>query len=108
MNTVLKFLILCFFFAVVNGNSFNYGFQQCRVTCSDSSQDFVDLVSNRPVAMGKKGPAGAPGIQGPKGEPGTNDEVLMIKFGEISQKNEKLEEEVEKYKILFSTPHIRS
>ena len=108
MKVVFKLSILCLFFAVVNGNSFNYGFQQCRVTCGDSSQDFVNLVSNRPVAVGKQGPAGAPGIRGPKGEPGTVDDALMSKLIEVSQKSEKLEEEIEEFKKLFSTPHIRS
>jgi len=107
MNFLIKFATLSFLVAVANGNSFNYGFERCRVTCSDSGEDFVNLVSNRPVAMGKQGPAGSPGIQGPKGEPGKVDDELMRKLVGVSRKNEKLEAEVEKHKKFFSTPYMR-
>jgi len=93
---------------VSNGsaNSFNFGFQQCRVTCSDT-RDFENVVNNQSVAMGKQGP---PGVRGPKGEPGTSDVELSEKIANlfnVSETNQKLEAEVEKYKKLFSTPHIR-
>ena len=99
--------ILVLFVANGSANSFNFGFQQCRVTCSDTG-DFEHFVRNRSVAIGKRGP---PGVQGPKGEPGTPDAELAEKIAhlfDVSQKSEKLEAEVEKYKKLFSTPHIRS
>ena len=103
----LKTYILVLFVANTSANSFNFGFQQCRVTCSDTS-DFENVVSNQSVAMGKQGP---PGVQGPKGEPGTSDAELSEKITHlfnVSETNHKIEAEVEKYKKLFSTPHIRS
>merc|ERR1719427_128887 len=105
MNCLVFLLALISVLVVAKGdpNSFNYGFQQCRVTCSDSD-DFENLVNNRPVAIGKQGPAG---VQGPKGEPGTLDGELSRKIHKISQTNQKLEAELEKYQKLFATPHIR-
>ena len=106
MNCLVFLLALIPVLVVAKGdpNSFNYGFQQCRVTCSDS-EDFENLVNNRPVAIGKQGPAG---VQGQKGEPGTLDGELSRKIHKISQTNQKLEAELEKYQKLFATPHIRS
>jgi len=98
--------ILVLFVANGSANSFNFGFQQCRVTCSDT-KDFENVVSNQSVAIGKQGP---PGVRGPKGEPGTSDVELGEKIAHlfnVSQTNQKLEAEVEKYKKLFSTPHTR-
>jgi len=102
---ILTFITLVFV-AKGDPNSFNYGFQQCRVTCSDS-EDFVNVDSNRTVAIGEQGP---PGIQGPKGEPGTIDDELKRKIAQldnITVTNQKLEAELVKYQTLFSTPHIR-
>jgi len=110
-KTMKKFVLLpiytlVLFIANGSANSFNFGFQQCRVICSDT-KDFENVVSNQSVAMGKQGP---PGVQGPKGEPGTSDVELsekIVHLFNISETNQKLEAEVEKYKQLFATPHIR-
>jgi len=109
MNFFVFITTLLLFVADGSTNSFNFGFQQCRVTCSDTS-DFENFVTNRSVAIGKRGKRGPPGVQGPKGEPGTFDAELAEKIAHLfnsSLKIEKLEAEVEKYKKLFSTPHIR-